>query len=117
MFELLEPGVIARRGLLRVTGLALLVVAAVPQARAAESAVTIDNFTFTPQTLTVPKGTTVTWTNRDDIPHVVLLTAVKARSPVLDTGQSYSFTFDQPGTFEYYCALHPHMKGSVVVMG
>ena len=117
MFGPNEPGAIARRSLLRVTGIALLVMAAVAPARAADSAVTIDNFTFTPQTLTVPKGTTVIWTNRDDIPHVVLLTAAKARSPVLDTGESYSFTFAQPGTFAYYCALHPHMQGSVVVTG
>ena len=117
MLEPNEPGAIARRGLLRVAGVALLVVAVAPRGRAAESAVMIDNFTFTPQTLTVPKGTTVIWTNRDDIPHVVLLTAAKARSPVLDTGESYSFTFAQAGTFEYYCALHPHMQGSVVVTG
>jgi amicyanin len=79
------------------------------------SAVTIDNFTFTPATLAVAKGATVSWTNRDDIPHVVVLTALHARSPVLDTGQSYAFAFGAAGTYDYFCALHPHMKGRVVV--
>ena len=111
-----EPGILARRGLLRATGVALIALAA-PRARAEDRAVTIDNFVFTPPTLTVPKGTKVTWTNRDDIPHVVVCPATKARSPALDTGDSYSFTFAQTGTFNYYCGMHPTMKGSIVVSG
>lgn len=86
-------------------------------ARAAEASVTIDNFAFTPATLTVPAGTRVTWTNRDDIPHTV--TSLKAeppfRSPALDTGDTFGVVFDKPGTFTYYCALHPHMQGKVMV--
>jgi len=111
-----DPGTLARRGLLGAAGVALLALAA-PRARANQAAVTIDNFTFTPPTLSVPRRTTVTWTNRDDSPHLVLIPGAKARSPALDTGQSYSFTFGQAGTFDYYCAMHPTMKGSIVVSG
>ena len=83
-------------------------------ARAADVGVTIDNFTFTPQTLTVKAGTTVTWTNQDDIPHNVISTG-NFRSKALDTEDKYSFTFTTPGKFEYFCGLHPHMTGSIVV--
>ncbi len=83
---------------------------------AAEALVTIDNFSFTPATLTVPKGTKITWTNRDDIPHTVTSAATPRlfHSGPLDTGDSFSFTFDAPGTYKYFCALHPHMQGTVV---
>ncbi|MBO0711055.1 MAG: cupredoxin family copper-binding protein [Acetobacteraceae bacterium] len=111
-----EPGTLARRGLLSATGVALIALV-MPRARAEDRAVTIDNFVFTPPTLTVPKGTKVTWTNRDDIPHVVVCPGAKARSSALDTGDSYSLTFAQAGTFDYYCGMHPTMKGSVVVSG
>jgi plastocyanin len=79
-------------------------------------AVSIDNFTFTPQTLTVKAGTTVTWTNRDDIPHTVA-SASNAfnKSGALDTDDSYSFTFTTPGTYQYFCYIHPRMVGSIVV--
>lgn len=87
-------------------------------ARAASPAagVSIDNFTFTPQTLTVKAGTTITWTNKDDIPHGIAATnnAFK-RSPALDTDDSYSFTFTTPGTYQYFCYVHPHMTGTIVV--
>lgn len=116
MASLYEPGRIARRGLLRAGGVTLVALA-LPSARAEEQAVTIDNFVFTPPTLTVPKGTKVTWTNRDDIPHLVVCPAAKIHSPALDTGDAYSFTFAQAGTFSYYCGMHPTMKGSVVVKG
>ena len=78
--------------------------------------VSIDNFSFAPQTLTVKAGTTVTWTNRDDIPHGIGSSnnAFK-RSAALDTDDSYSFTFTTPGTYQYFCYLHPHMVGSIVV--
>jgi plastocyanin len=80
------------------------------------SAVSIDNFTFTPQALTVKAGTTVTWTNKDDIPHGVAWTNnAFAKSQALDTDDSYSLTFTTPGTYQYFCYLHPHMVGTLVV--
>ena len=79
------------------------------------AAVGIDNFTFNPQRITVKAGTTVTWTNKDDIPHAVVASASAFRSKALDTDDSYSFTFTTPGTYEYFCSLHPHMTGTVVV--
>jgi plastocyanin len=79
-------------------------------------AISIDNFTFTPQTLTVKAGTTVTWTNRDDIPHGIAAdNNAFARSKALDTDDSYSFTFTTPGTYKYFCYVHPHMTGTIVV--
>lgn len=77
--------------------------------------ITIANFSFGPQTLTVPAGTKVTWVNRDDAPHKVVSTRKDFTSPVLDTGDSYSFTFATPGTYDYFCSLHPRMTGKVVV--
>jgi plastocyanin len=80
------------------------------------SAVSIDNFTFTPQALTVKAGATVTWTNKDDIPHGVAWTNnAFAKSQALDTDDSYSLTFTTPGTYQYFCYLHPHMVGTLVV--
>ena len=76
---------------------------------------TIANFTFDPPTLTVPVGTTVTWTNEDDIPHVVAEKNASFRSKALDTGDAYSRTFTTAGTVEYFCAIHPHMTGKIVV--
>jgi len=83
---------------------------------AAAAAVGIDNFTFNPQTVTVKAGATVTWTNKDDIPHGIAATnnAFK-RSPALDTDDSFSFTFTTPGTYQYFCYVHPHMTGTIVV--
>ena len=76
----------------------------------------IDNFTFNPQKLTVKAGTTVTWTNRDDIPHGIAATSNSfARSGALDTEDHYSFTFTTPGTYQYFCYIHPHMTGTIVV--
>jgi plastocyanin len=79
--------------------------------------VKIDNFSFGPATLTVATGTTVTWTNRDDIPHTVVSTDdPKAfRSKVLDTDEKFSYTFSKAGTFPYFCSVHPKMTGMVVV--
>jgi plastocyanin len=80
------------------------------------STVMIDNFTFGPQTLTVKAGTTVTWTNKDDIPHGIGATNnAFPKSKALDTDDSYSFTFATPGTYQYFCYLHPKMVGSIVV--
>ena len=75
----------------------------------------IDNFAFTPQTITVKAGDTVTWTNRDDIPHTVTSSTGAFRSKALDTDDTFAFTFATPGTYKYFCALHPHMTGSIVV--
>ena len=80
------------------------------------TAVSIDNFTFAPPTLTVKAGTTVTWTNRDDIPHgIASANNTFAKSKALDTDDSYSFTFTTPGTYKYFCYIHPHMTGTIVV--
>jgi plastocyanin len=84
------------------------------QARADETNVTIDNFTFQPAQLTVKVGTTVTWKNHDDIPHAIV-SAGKFRSKTLDTDDSYSFTFTAAGDYKYFCSLHPHMTGTITV--
>ena len=83
-------------------------------AHAAQLEVRIDNFTFGPQKLTAKVGDTVTWINEDDIPHTIVSTG-KFRSKALDTEDKYSFTFTTAGTFEYFCGLHPHMQGTIVV--
>jgi plastocyanin len=75
----------------------------------------IDNFSFTPPTITIPAGTTVRWTNRDDIPHTVVSDDQKFESKALDTDDQYSYTFNQQGTYGYFCSIHPKMTGKVVV--
>jgi len=82
---------------------------------AATAEVKIDNFSFGPQTVTVPVGATVTWTNRDDIPHTVVSTDGVFKSKVRDTDEKFSFTFTKAGTYPYYCSVHPKMTGQVVV--
>ena len=77
--------------------------------------VVIDNFTFTPPELTVAVGTTVKWVNHDDIPHTVVEKNKAFRSKALDTDDSYSYTFASAGSFDYFCGLHPHMVGKIVV--
>jgi amicyanin len=78
--------------------------------------VKIDNFTFAPPTLTVAAGTTVTWVNRDDIPHTVVSEDKSTfKSKALDTDDSYSYTFTKPGTYNYFCSIHPKMVAKVVV--
>jgi plastocyanin len=88
-------------------------------ARAAETEVKIevkiDNFAFAPQRIVVQAGTTVTWTNADDAPHTVVSTTKLFKSSALDTEDKFSFTFATPGNYEYFCSLHPHMTGTVVV--
>jgi len=83
-------------------------------ARAEDIAVHIDNFVFEPAQLTVKAGQTVTWTNRDDIPHTVVC-AGKFRSKTMDTDGTYSFTFTSAGEYKYFCSLHPHMTGVIKV--
>ena len=77
--------------------------------------VAVDNFSFTPATAAVQVGTTVTWTNPDDIPHNVVSPEQKFKSPVLDTDEMFSHKFEAAGTYKYYCSIHPRMTGQVVV--
>jgi plastocyanin len=77
--------------------------------------VTIDNFTFSPTPLSVAVGTTVTWTNRDDIPHSIVCPALNFHSRALDTDDSFSFRFQVAGTYDYLCGIHPHMHGQIIV--
>jgi plastocyanin len=85
------------------------------QPPAAAADVKIDNFSFGPQELTVPVGATVTWTNRDDIPHTVVSSDGVFKSKVRDTDEKFSYTFAKAGTYPYYCSIHPKMTGKVVV--
>jgi amicyanin len=91
--------------------------AGAPQAAAATVEVKIDNFSFGPAELKVSSGTTVTWINRDDIPHTVVSTPDPKvfKSKVLDTDEKFSFTFSKPGTYPYFCSIHPKMTGKVIV--
>jgi plastocyanin len=84
-------------------------------AQDATDVITIDNFTFTPKELTVAVGTTVKWVNHDDIPHSVVNKDKVFRSQALDTDDSFSYTFASAGSFDYFCGLHPHMVGKVIV--
>ena len=84
-------------------------------AQDATDVITIDNFTFSPKELRVAVGTTVKWVNHDDIPHTIVEKKTTFRSKALDTDDSYSFTFTSAGTFDYFCGLHPHMVGQVIV--
>jgi plastocyanin len=96
-------------------GAALACVVAPLAARTDVVTVAIDNFVFGPDRLTVKAGTTVTWTNRDDIPHTVASKDRLFKSKVMDTDESYSFTFTTPGEYLYFCSLHPHMTATIVV--
>jgi len=91
------------------------VVRASDQPSAASAAVNIDNFVFGPQTITVPVGATVTWTNKDDIPHTSVSTDGVFKSKVLDTDEKFSYKFEKAGTYPYYCTIHPKMTGKVIV--
>ncbi len=92
------------------------VLSCAPSVRAAEVQIKIDNFVFVPATITVKPGDTVTWENVDDIPHTVTSkTPGIFRSKPLDTNDKYAFTFATEGTFDYFCGLHPHMQGKVIV--
>jgi plastocyanin len=90
-------------------------ISSITRAAPPAAAVSIDNFTFKAQVLTVKPGTTVTWTNADDIPHTVVSKDGVFKSKVLDTGDRFSYTFAKPGQFGYYCSLHPHMTGTIIV--
>jgi plastocyanin len=90
-------------------------VTAANQPAAANAEVKIDNFSFGPQTVTVPVGATVIWINHDDIPHTVVSTDGLFRSKVRDTDETFSYTFTKAGTYPYFCSVHPKMTGKVVV--
>ncbi len=96
-----------------ISGCLVFVAAARPQSAATE--IKIDNFTFAPAELKVPVGTTVTWTNRDDIPHTVVSSEKAFKSKVMDTDEKYAFTFATAGTYTYFCSIHPKMTGKVIV--
>jgi plastocyanin len=84
---------------------------------AEDTAVKIENFTFAPQRVTVKAGTTVTWINDDDTPHTVSSATKAFKSKAIDTDDKFSFTFMTAGVYEYFCSLHPHMTGTIVVEG
>jgi plastocyanin len=104
-------------GMLALAASLLVVYSLAAETASKEAKVNIDNFTFGPAELRVDAGTRVTWTNRDDIPHTVVDAAEPrmVKSPVLDTGDHFEHTFATPGTFHYFCSIHPHMQGTVVV--
>ena len=104
-------------------GLGMSLVAAMPNALPAgeaaaaanSAAVRMDNFSFTPPTLVVAPGTTVTWTNADDSPHTVREKDGKFKSAALDTDDSFSQTFTAQGEYDYFCSIHPYMTAKIVV--
>ena len=102
---------------LALNAIVMLVAAAIvaTPVRAEDAEVKIDNFTFNPQQITVKAGTTVTWVNHDDIPHTATSKTGVFKSKALDTDDKFSFTFATPGSYPYFCALHPHMTGTIVV--
>jgi plastocyanin len=85
------------------------------EAQSSATEVTVDNFTFAPQALTVPVNSTVTWVNKDDVPHVIASSDELFKSKALDTDDKYSYTFTKAGTYPYYCSVHPKMVGKIVV--
>jgi amicyanin len=104
----------------RAAGLGLVIalcagIVAAAQSKPATADVKIDNFSFAPADLKVSAGTTVNWTNRDDIPHTVVSTEKVFKSKVLDSDEKYSFTFTTAGTYVYFCSIHPKMTGKVIV--
>lgn len=82
----------------------------------APAQVQVDNFTFGPDTLTIPVDSTVTWLNKDDVPHVIASNDGVFRSKALDTDDKYSYTFTKPGIYEYFCSIHPKMMGKIIVV-
>ena len=96
---------------------AALLLAGAHSAAAEGATVAIDNFAFTPAQITIAPGATLTWVNHDDIPHAIVATGagVVVKSPVLDTDEQFTATFAAPGSYGYFCSMHPHMQGTVVV--
>ncbi|MHB8410469.1 MAG: cupredoxin domain-containing protein [Candidatus Acidiferrales bacterium] len=79
--------------------------------------VEIKDFAFAPATITVPVGAKITWVNKDEEPHTVVSTDNAFKSKALDTDEQFSFTFAKPGTYKYFCSVHPKMVATVVVEG
>ena len=77
--------------------------------------ISIDNFSFAPMDVTIPVGSQVTWVNKDDVPHTVVSVDHQFKSKALDTDEKFSFTFPNPGIYEYFCSVHPKMVGKIVV--
>jgi plastocyanin len=102
------------KALVMVSALAILLAAA--PAQSAEQTVGISEYAFSPAKLSVTAGTKVTWINHDQVPHSVVEKDKRFHSAALDTDDSYSLTFSQPGTFQYFCSLHPRMTGTVTVV-
>ena len=116
MNETLEPGGRARRLLLRrALGVGIVVAIGSRKGEAAEAQIVVDNFTFAPTPLNVTVGTTVTWVNHDDIPHSIVCPTLKVKSHPMDTDESFAYKFEQAGTYDYICGLHPHMHWQIVV--
>jgi plastocyanin len=115
MLKTLRVGALALTISLGVVAAAAITGPGAQAAAAAGPTVNIDNFVFGPEAITVPVGTTVTWVNRDDIPHTVVANDKSFKSKVMDTDERFSFTFTKPGEFGYFCSLHPHMVGKVIV--
>jgi len=113
MFERFKPGGFARRAVL----CAMFAAPFIPVLAWSEGGgeIGIDNFKFNPTPITVSKGTDVTWTNHDDIPHSIVLNALGVRSKAMDTDGTFTYRFDPTGTFFYVCGLHPYMQAKVVV--
>jgi plastocyanin len=121
MTDVVQPSSKARREVLRVAlgaGAAVIARLAVRASRADDgNHITIHSFAFTPQTLTVKVGTTVTWMNQDETIHSIICPELKLRSNPLDTNDGFNYVFRKAGTYDYVCGLHPYMKGQVVVRG
>ena len=86
-----------------------------PAAPVSGNAVSIDNFAFAPATLTVPAGSTVTWTNKNEEPHAVVANDGSFPSPGMGSQSTFSYTFAKAGKFDYVCSIHPYMHATVVV--
>ena len=106
---------LAAPAMIAIVLLAGLIKANAQQAAPAAPEVKIDNFSFAPGMLTVAVGTTVTWTNRDDIPHTVVSADGVFKSKARDTDEKFSYMFAKAGTYPYYCSIHPKMTGKIVV--
>jgi plastocyanin len=96
----------------------LVLLALLAAGPAAAETVTISNFVFDGRDITVAPGSEVTWVNNDDDPHIIAMQGASPlfRSPALDKGERYTFVFKNPGTYKYFCTLHPHMVGTVTVV-
>ena len=115
MNKILQAGALALALALGVADIRGLAAVAAQAPAPAGPTIKIDNFVFGPEALTVTVGTTVTWINQDDIPHTVVANDKSFKSKVLDTDERFSFNFTKPGEYGYFCSLHPHMVGKVIV--